>query len=199
MTSRRGFTLIEILVSVMLTGVLTLLALSPVVISVRRAVSAQEDYADVAAISRTLSFIGRDVFSAMRLAPEALVVVDHEAMGSKADDALMLMTTGPTVQNFPASAVVYKIAEGGMLHAGMLSGLYRWILPGRVLTDIDVDGLDIETGQLVLPGATEFSVEIPEGSREDDRKKEYKGQLTSAIYLKIVRGDKDEERIITLP
>ncbi|MBQ7192934.1 MAG: prepilin-type N-terminal cleavage/methylation domain-containing protein [Synergistaceae bacterium] len=199
MISRRGFTLIEILVSVMLTGVLTTLALSPVVISVRRAVLAQEEYSDDAALSRTLNFIARDVFSAIRLAPEVLEVRDHEAMGSKADDALIVMTTAPTAQNYPASTVVYKISEGGMLHGGLLSGLYRWILPGRTLAEIDVDGLEIEDGQLILPGVTEFSAEIPVNSREDDRRKEYRGQLTSAIYLKIVRGAKSEERIITFP
>ena len=59
--------------------------------------------------------------------------------------------------------------------------------------------LEVETAQLVLPGASEFSVEIPVNSREDDRQKEYTGQLTDAIYLKIARGAKSEERIITFP
>ena len=199
MTSRRGFTLIEILVAVMLTGMLTALALSPVVISVRRAIETQTEYSDNGALSRALNFIGRDVFSAMRLAPDALRVVDHETMGSRADDALIVRTTAPSVQGFPASTVVYKLSEGGMLHGGLLAGLYRWILPGKSASELDVDGLEVEEAQLVLPGASEFSVEIPVNSREDDRRKEYTGQLTDAIYLKITRGSKNEQRIITFP
>ncbi len=43
-TRHKAFTLIEILIAVMLTGMLTTLALAPVVITVRRVVETQEEY-----------------------------------------------------------------------------------------------------------------------------------------------------------
>ena len=77
MTNRRAFTLIEILVAVMLTGLLTGLALAPVVVTVRRVVETQEEYTDIAALSRTVSFIARDLNAAMRLSPNVPTIRDH--------------------------------------------------------------------------------------------------------------------------
>ena len=66
---RRGFTLIEILVVVLLAGMVTTLALAPVVFTVRRVVETQADYSDAGALERTLAFIGKDAAAALRLAP----------------------------------------------------------------------------------------------------------------------------------
>ncbi|MBQ7150906.1 MAG: type II secretion system protein [Synergistaceae bacterium] len=184
----KGFTLIEIVVAVALTGVLTTLALAPVAFTVRRVVETQNEYADLSALSRTMNFIIRDLNSAMRLASNVLMVVDHEAMGSYDDDILMFMTTSPTVQNLPAGTVVYKIAEGGILHGNIIPGLYRWIFPAKLPNTIKYDNLSGEDGQLVLPGVDVFQVEIPEGSHEDDRKKEYSGALPRGIYIRIGRN-----------
>ena len=104
MNKRSGFTLIEILIAVMLTGILTALALAPVVITVRRVVETQEAYSDLSALSRTMSFIARDLSSAMRFSSNVITVIDHEALGGRADDILMIMSTAPTVQNMPLMA-----------------------------------------------------------------------------------------------
>ena len=207
MTNRRGFTLIEILVAVMLTGMLASLALAPVVVTVRRVVETQEQYSDTAALSRTMSFIARDLFAAMRLSPSVLTVKDHEAMGGSDDDILMVMSTAPSTQNMAAGTVVYKIAEGGILHGNILPGLYRWILPVKSPSEIKTDNLNPEDAQLVLPGVDEFCVEIPANDRRDDNRKEYTGQLPAGIYIRIGRGVKDNkddtfrriERVITFP
>ena len=68
MTSKeKAFTLVEVLVAVMLTGILTTLALAPVAYTVRRVVETQTEYSDLSALSRTMNFIIRDISSAMRL------------------------------------------------------------------------------------------------------------------------------------
>ena len=186
--SRSAFTLIEILVAVMLTGVLTALAIAPVVITVRRVVDTQNEYSDLSALSRTMNFIIRDLSSAMRLSSNVLMVVDHEALGGKADDVLMIMSTAPVAQNMPSGTLVYKIEEGGMLHNNILPGLYRWIFPGILPNAVKVDNLNGADAQLVLPDVDEFSVEIPKGSHEDDRQKEYSGALPKGLYIKIGRN-----------
>ena len=190
MTTNRAFTLVEILVAVMLTGILTTLALAPVVITVRRVVDTQTEYTDFAALSRTMNFIARDLNSAMRMAPNVITINDHEALGDHDDDTLLIMSTAPTAQNLPSGTLVYKVSEGGMLHGNVIPGLYRWMFPGKVPNVIKIDTLNPEDGQLVLPGVSGFSVEIPTGSHEDDRRKSYSGALPSAIYIKLVRGER---------
>ena len=192
MTSRRkGFTLIEILIAVMLTGMLTTLALAPVVVTVRRVVETQEEYSDMSALSRTMNFIARDLSSAMRMSSNVITIIDHEALGGYDDDTLMIMSTAPTVQNLPAGTVVYKIEEGGIMHNNVIPGLYRWMFPGKMPNVIKVDSLNGEDAQLVLPGVNEFCAEVPVSSKEDDRKKEYRGQLPAGLYIKIGRHEKD--------
>ena len=198
MTSRKAFTLIEILVAVMLTGMLMTFALAPVMVTVRRVVETQEEYADLSALSRVMNFIARDLNSAMRMSANVIMIIDHEAMGGNDDDALLIMSTSPTAQNLPSGTLVYKISEGGLMHNNAIAGLYRWIFPGRLPNSINVNTLDIEAGQLVLPGVNEFCVEIPTSSNEDDRRKEYSGQLPSGLYIKIGRKKEQDFSLPTI-
>ena len=186
----KGFTLIEILVAVMLTGLLATLALAPVASTVRRVVDTQEEYTDVAALSRTLNFITRDLNSAMRMASNVITIKDHESLGGHDDDVLLIMSTTPAVQNLPSGTLVYKVNEGGMLHKNVIPGLYRWIFPGRLPNAVNTDSLPDEEGQLVLPGISDFCVEIPVGSHEEDRRKDYSGPMPVGIYIKMRRGDR---------
>lgn len=196
MTSKgKAFTLIEVLVAVMLTGILTTLALAPVAYTVRRVVETQTEYSDLSALSRTMNFIIRDISSAMRLSTNVIMVVDHEALGGNDEDILMIMTTSPTVQDMPAGTVIYKVSEGGIMHGNILPGLYRWIFPGRLPNTIKYDNLDPSEGQLVLPGIDEFSVEIPKGTHEDERDKEYSGALPKGLYIKLGRYTRERRNI----
>ena len=190
---RRGFTLIEILVVVLLAGMVTTLALAPVVFTVRRVVETQADYSDAGALERTLAFIGKDAAAALRLAPVAVKVEDHRALGGAEDDVLLVASTAPAKQNLPAGTLVYKIDRSGPLREDTPSGLYRWLLPGEDIAKIDAAKLRGETGQLVLPGVTAFGVEAVAGS---EREKEYEGGLPAGLVVTLARGkDKDEERL----
>ena len=190
---RRGFTLIEILVVVLLAGMVTTLALAPVVFTVRRVVETQAGYADAGALERTLAFIGKDAASALRLAPIALKIEDHRALGGAEDDVLFVASTAPAKQNLPAGTLVYKIDRSGPLREDTPPGLYRWLLPGKDIAKVDAAKLRGETGQLILPGVTAFGVEAVAGS---EREKEYEGGLPAGLVVTLARGkDKDEERL----
>lgn len=194
-----AFTLIEVMMAVMLTGLLTTMALAPVAYTVRRVVETQNEYADFSALSRTMNFIIRDLSSAMRLSSNVLMVIDHEAMGGNDDDILMIMSTSPTAQNLPSGTLVYKISEGGIMHGNVIPGLYRWIFPGKLPNTIKYDNLDASEGQLVLPGIDEFLVEVPRGSHEDDRSKEYSGALPRGLYIKLGRDTKKNQNFSVNP
>ena len=190
MNKKRGFTLIEVMAAVTLTGMLTVLALAPVAYTVRQVVETQNEYADFSALSRTLNFIIRDLSSAMRLSSNVLMIVDHQAMGGNEEDILMIMSTSPTAQNLSSGTLIYKISEGGIMHGNVLPGLYRWMIPGKLPNTIKYDNLNASEAQLVLPGVDLFSVEVPEGSSESDRQKEYSGALPKGLYIKLGRDTK---------
>lgn len=190
---RRGFTLIEILVVVLLAGMVTTLALAPVVFTVRRVVEAQSDYSDAGALERTLAFIDKDVAAALRLAPLAVKVEDHRVLGGEEDDVLLVASSAPAKQNLPAGSLVYRIDRGGPMREETPPGLYRWLLPGTDIAKIDAAKLRGETGQLVLPGVTAFGVEVVAGS---ERQSEYEGALPAGLVVTVARGEgKDEERV----
>ena len=171
----------------------TTLALAPVVFTVRRVVETQADYSDAGALERTLAFIGKDAAAALRLAPLAVKVEDHRALGGAEDDVLLVASTAPAKQNLPAGTLVYKLDRSGPLREDTPSGLYRWLLPGEDIAKIDAAKLRGETGQLVLPGVTAFGVEAVV---ESERKEEYEGELPAGLVVTIARGkDKDEERL----
>ncbi len=206
MTNRRAFTLIEILVSVMLTGLLASLALAPVASTVRRTVDAQKEYADISALSRVMSFIARDLSCAVRMSATVLKIEDKDALGGKDADILIFMSTSPSSQGMSPGSVIYALTEGGILHGDILPGLYRWILPGVEPSDVKTETLTPSDAQLVLPGVDEFSAEIPNGSHEEERRKEYIGQLPAGIYIKLGRGAENDddkmrrlEGVISLP
>ena len=200
MTSRRGFTLIEILVAAMLAGLLSGLALAPVVVTVRRVVDTQRDYSDISALSRTMNFIARDLSSVMRMSPTALVIKEHEALGGKAEDILIFPSMMPAMQGMSGGTVVYAVTEGGILHGNVIPGLYRWIFPGINPADVNTETLNPQDAQLVLPGADEFCAEVPKNSRDDERSKEYTGQLPPGIFLRISRHEGGTvESVISLP
>lgn len=186
---RNGFTLIEILIAVMLTGLISTLALAPVIVTVRRVVDIQNDYTDIAALSRTLNFITRDISSAMRLASEVLIIKEHESLGGNDDDALIILTTAPVAQNLPAGSIAYKLENE---RRDIIPGLYRWIFPGKLPSDIDPETLNPEDAQLVLPDVKNFCVEVVADSVEKDRRKDYKGSLPVGIYMRISRSEKDK-------
>ena len=187
---RKGFTLLEILIAAMLTGMLATLALAPVVGTVSRVVQTQQDYRDISALSRVVKFIERDLNSAIRTAPNVINIVDHEAANRGDDDILMIMSVSPIVQNQSAGTLVYKIEEGGLLHDNVIPGLYRWIFPGKTPNMIKTGDLNGEDGQLVLPGLKQFCVEVPRNSRMSDNSRNYRGALPAGIYIKLSRAVK---------
>ena len=188
---RTGFTLIEVMIAVMLTGMVTALALAPVVVTVRRVVELQQDYSDASALSRALAFIGRDAAAALRAAPVPIIVKDGRVLGGGDDDVLIVMSASPARQDVAAGSLVYRVERGSPMRQDLLPGLYRWVLSGKLPAEVDPDKLRGEEGQLVLPGVTGFRVEVPVDGEE--RRKEYKGPLPAGLFIALTRGTGKEE------
>ena len=91
-------------------------------------------------------------------------------------------------------AHTYRVERGSPMRRDLLPGLYRWVLSGKLPTEMDPDKLRGEEGQLVLPGVTGFRVEVPVDGEE--RRKEYKGPLPAGLFIALTRGTGKEKESI---
>ena len=102
-----------------------------------------------------------DAAAALRLAPIAVKVEDHRALGGAEDDALLVASTAPAKQNLPAGCLVYRIDRGGPMRGDTPPGLYRWLLPGEVDAFLGGQGLDLLHHQRVGAGRdADFELDV---------------------------------------
>ncbi|MDR2179866.1 MAG: type II secretion system GspH family protein [Synergistaceae bacterium] len=182
---RKGaFTLIEILLAVALTGLITSLALAPVVYAVRQVVETEAAYSDEAALRRTAIFMAQDVAAGLRLASVVLRVVDHKQLGGGDDDTLVIASAAPAKQNMAAGSVVYKIVRRSFMSDRSIPGLYRWLLPGILPEDAEYDDLEEKDGYLVAPYVTELQLSVLEPPEWVD---EYSGELPRGMKFVLAR------------
>lgn len=187
---RLGFTLIEILIAVFLTGIITSMVMVPVVFAIRRVVDSETFYNDNAAMQRTLSFIGKEAMGALRLAPRVLKIESHQTLNGFDDYVLILASSAPSKQEMAAGSIVYKVRREGIMDREFMPGLYRWLLSGVMPEDIDTSKLKGDDSMLVLPDITSFKAEavVP-----PDRLDEYSGALPAGVVLSIARGKGGQE------
>ncbi|MDR1376864.1 MAG: type II secretion system GspH family protein [Synergistaceae bacterium] len=183
-SSRHAFTLIEILAVVALTGLISSLALAPVVYAVRQVVETEAVYSDEAALRRTAVFMAQEVAAGLRLASVVVRVVDHKQLGGGDDDTLIIASAAPAKQNLAAGSVVYKVVRPSFMNEKYIPGLYRWLLPGVLPEDAEYDNLEEEDGQLVAPYVTELRVSVLEPPEWVD---DYSGELPPGMRFALSR------------
>jgi prepilin-type N-terminal cleavage/methylation domain-containing protein len=182
--TERGFTLIEILIAVALTGLIASLALAPVVYAVRQVVETEAAYSDQTALRRTAIFMAQDVAAGLRLASVVVRVVDHKQLGGGDDDTLIIASAAPAKQNLAAGSVVYKVVRRSFMNDRSIPGLYRWLLPGILPEDAKDGDLDEKDGQLVAPYVTELQVSVLEPPEWVD---DYSGELPQGMQFVLSR------------
>ena len=191
---KSAFTLIEVLIAVVLTGLIASLAFVPVIVAVRQLTETEEAYMDGIALRRTALFMAQDVASGLRLASTALVIIDRSSM-NKDRGVLIVASAAPAKQNMAAGSVVYKVLEKGIFE-DRIHGLYRWILPGVLPEEIDPDKLDDDKGQLILPYVTGLKIAAWE---PPDWSSEYSGKLPQGVQITLSREEETVEYVFNLP
>jgi prepilin-type N-terminal cleavage/methylation domain-containing protein len=181
---KNAFTLIEILVVVALTGLITSLALAPVVYAVRQVVETEAVYSDEAALRRTAVFMAQEVAAGLRLASVVVRVVDHKQLGGGDDDTLIIASSVPAKQNLAAGSVVYKVVRRSFMNEKAIPGLYRWLLPGILPEDAEYDNLEEKDGQLVAPYVTELQLSVLE---PPEWVEDYSGELPQGMQVVLSR------------
>lgn len=189
--SRSGFTLIEILIVVALTGIIASLAMVPVIVVIRNLTEAEADYTDELALRRTAIFMGQEAAAALRLAPVPVRVITHERMGGGREDVLIFASSAPAKQNLAAGSLVYKIVNKRFMDEEIYPGLYRWHLPGVLPVDVDPEKLNDDKKTLVLPYVTSFAVAVPEGS---EWRRDYEGELPKGLKFELARKNPQQEK-----
>ena len=172
-----------------MTALIASLALVPVMFAVRNLTETEAAYSDEAALRRTAVFMAKDVAAGLRLATVVVRVIDHQQLGGKDDDTLVVASAAPAKQNLAAGSVVYKVVRAGFMNDRLIPGLYRWLLPGVMPEDVYPEKLEEKDGQLVLPYVATLKLAVWEAP---EWVSEYSGKLPQGMQFTLSRQQEDK-------
>ncbi len=182
-TRRRGFTLVEILVVVAMTGLIAVTAFAPLIHTVGVLRDLERSFGDASGLRLASAHIVGDMRQYQQ-APRgpAFRLIRHDLLGGKADDVLLFWSISPLRQGQPAGTVIYRLGSKKETAGSLL----RWVLAGVIPQEVNPAALDEREGQLVLQGVEAFRVAALQGGRWAD---EYAGILPQAVRLTLGRGE----------
>ena len=187
----RAFTLVEVLVTVALTGLIAALAFGPVVFVVRQITETEAAYSDEAALRRAATFMAQDVGAGLRLTPVVVRVISHKELGGRNNDTLIVASSAQARQNLAAGSVVYRVVRRSLFMSDRSPpGLYRWLLPGILPEDVEYGRLEAGDGQLVVPHVTELALSV---FVRPDWLPYYAGKLPDGMKIALTRERDDKE------
>ena len=186
----KAFTLVEVLVSVALTGLIASLAFAPVAYVVRQVSETEAAYSDETALRRTAMFMAQDVAAGLRMAPIVVRVINHKELGGGDDDTLIVAGSAQAKQNMAAGSVVYRVVRWSFMNDRSIPGLYRWLLPGTLPEDVEHDKLEVKDGQLITPYVTEMNLSVFE---PPEWVSDYGGKLPTGMKFVLSRRRNAEE------
>jgi prepilin-type N-terminal cleavage/methylation domain-containing protein len=181
---KSAFTLVEVLVSVALTGLIASLAFAPVAYAVRQVTETEEAYYDELDLRRTAMFMAQDVAAGLRLASVTVRVIGHKELGGGDNDTLIVAGSAQARQNLAAGSVVYRVVRWSFMNDKYVSGLYRWLLPGVLPEDVEYEKLEVKDGQLITPYVTELSLSVFESP---EWVSDYGGKLPTGMKFVLSR------------
>ena len=185
-----GFTLVEVLVSVALVGLIASLVFAPVVYVVRQVTETEAAYSDEAALRRTAVFMAQEVAAGLRLASTVIRVIAHKELGGGDDDTLIVAGSAQAKQNLAAGSVVYRVVRRSFMNEKDVPGLYRWLLPGILPEDVEHGKLEAKDGQLVTPYVTDMSLSVLD---PPEWVSDYDGKVPIGMKFVLSRGRSAEE------
>lgn len=207
MRRQKGFTLIEIILAVGLTGIIAVVGLAPLVFTVQSLETVQKSWGKE---NKVMEAAGR-IFSDTRNFAQSssfpvFRTVHREGLTVREDDRLLVWSASPVKENRPPGLIVYKTVSSSGLEKHE-PGLYRWEIPGwrseaegsgeeAGPTALDTDSLRPEDGKLVLRHAEGLKFSVwTDGSWSD----EYSGELPKAIRVTITMNGRKQVYEDSLP
>jgi prepilin-type N-terminal cleavage/methylation domain-containing protein len=185
--ARLGFTLVEVLISVTLFGLISAIAFAPAVAVVRRF----EDVRAEEAAEQRMEYLLRRVPREMRLSPAefgdgpAVVLVKKDVLGGAADDRLAFWS------DFGGEAGVraLRVVRRGVGWTGE-AGVYIWILPLAEPESVNWDMLDPAEGRLLMAGVDSLRFEALD-FESGEWSGEYSGRRPRGIRITVRSGEEE--------
>ncbi len=189
-TDRKAFTLVEVLITVSLIGVIMAGAVAPLVLMVNSLNQVESDYSRETALHRTISLIFRDLRSKCA-SPSGVsaILKRRDIPGDIRRDILLFWTCNPSGYSSGAGTIVYMIHEGNWGEkAG--SSLYRWFIPSVLPDEVNYEdlGIDSQNSQLLLPDVGNIAFSAWDGSVWSDS---YQGIIPAAVRVSIKRNNEE--------
>ncbi|HQA54998.1 MAG TPA: prepilin-type N-terminal cleavage/methylation domain-containing protein [Synergistaceae bacterium] len=206
MRRHEGFTLIEILLAVGLTGIIAVASLVPLVFTVQSLETVQKGWGKDVKVMEAAERIFRDTRNFAQCGPFPVFRIVHkEGLTIREDDRLLIWSAAPVKENRAPGLVVYKIVSSSGLNK-YKPGLYRWELPGWRPADgsdketgptaLDTDNLRPEDGKMVLKDAEGLRLSVWSGESWSD---EYTGELPKAMRITITLNGRKQVYEDSLP
>lgn len=179
--SRKAFTLIEILVVIVITGVILTGAMAPMILTVRNLRVTEENFGSREAMWKTLTYIARDLRQILPVSDgPSLKLVREERLGGKAEDAICFWSSSPVSSGMSPGTVMYRIISDKI----QLPGLYRIIFPSTEPAMVDCREIPKENLQILLPYAESLRISIWDG---ENWVEEYEGPYPAGVKVTLER------------
>lgn len=193
LTSRKAFTLIEILVVIVITGVILTAAMAPMVLTIRGLRSTEKDFGAREAMWKTLAFLGKELRQTAT-GPEGAVfrLNRGERMGGKADDSVCFWISPSSLSSYVPGTVVYRT----IVDKVEIPGLYRFSFPSMEPSMVECREFPEEGYQLVLPYADSLRVSVWDGKTWVE---EYEGPRPAGIRITLERRGEMVEYVDWIP
>ncbi len=193
MKKQKGFTLIEILLTVGLVGIIAVAALAPLIFTVQSLETVQKDWGKSMKAMEAADRIFYDSRNFVKSSSFPIFRAVHkEGLTVSEDDRLLVWSAAPVKENKAPGLIVYKIVSSSGLNK-YKPGLYRWEIPGwrsaakgsgqdKGPTALNTDNLSPEDGKMVLKDAEGLKLSVWSGESWSD---EYEGELPKAMRVTI--------------
>lgn len=199
----QGFTLIEILLVIGLTGIIATAVLGPLVVTVNSLEDAQTRWGRRHNVRDAADAIFRDLRYVITNPSFKSVKVTHtEGLENKDDDRILIWSAAPKYEGKSAGVVVYRVLPKDSFRS-YAPGLYRWVIcnqpsihagTGDILgagladvpvpMDIDTDKLEAKDGKLILSTARGLRFYFPDGEKWE--REDYEGELPEILRAEIM-------------
>ena len=188
MRKKRGFTLLEIMITLAIAAIIISVGVAPLLYTSRLLISTRENFSNSNRERTAANRIFADIRGAVSINEKNPVAIkEYDEISYGANDFLIVRTTSVTNTISPLSSVVWGRPGDVSIRDDVKPGLYRWVLPRDVPPgEVEIRELDPLDALLVLQDVDEVSFSA---QREGEWTREYTGAMPRALRITFAYGE----------